>query len=95
MTRGLLNSIQCEIQHKDDQMAWVDSCCLQLALRNKDDTYIFQMDSPEARKEWITGRFLAVMFMLVPKMFICHRLFLQIIDIVIAQAKHISHISDK
>ncbi|XP_046678274.1 rho guanine nucleotide exchange factor 10 isoform X1 [Homalodisca vitripennis] len=54
VTRGLLNSIQCQIQHKDDQMAWVDSCCLQLSLRNKDDTYTFQMDSPEARKEWIT-----------------------------------------
>lgn len=55
VTRGLLDSIQNEIQHKDDQMAWVDSCCLQLSLRNKDDTYTFQMDSPEARKEWITG----------------------------------------
>ncbi|XP_054286494.1 rho guanine nucleotide exchange factor 10-like isoform X2 [Macrosteles quadrilineatus] len=54
VTRGLLNYIQCEIQLKDDQMAWVDSCCLQLSLRNKDETYTFQMDSPEARKEWIT-----------------------------------------
>lgn len=64
VTRGLLNSIQCEIQHKDDQMAWVDSCCLQLQLRNKDDTYTFQMDSPEARKEWITGIWRCLFFQL-------------------------------
>lgn len=61
VTRGLLDSIQNEIQHKDDQMAWVDSCCLQLSLRNKDDTYTFQMDSPEARKEWITGMLLIIL----------------------------------
>ncbi|XP_072154270.1 rho guanine nucleotide exchange factor 10 isoform X3 [Bemisia tabaci] len=52
-TRVLLNSIQCEIQRKDEQMAWVDSCCLQLSIQNKQN-YTFQMDSPEIRKEWIT-----------------------------------------
>lgn len=54
VTRGLLNSIQSEIQRKDEQMAWVDSCCLQLAIHSKDETFTFQMDSPETRKEWIT-----------------------------------------
>nr|CAD7411215.1 unnamed protein product [Timema cristinae] len=32
-TRRILNSIQSSIQHKDEEMAWVDSCCLQLSLR--------------------------------------------------------------
>lgn len=51
--RNVLSSIQCEIQRKDDQMSWVDSCCLQLRLDKT--VFAFQMESPEARKEWTTG----------------------------------------
>ncbi|KAI5744272.1 hypothetical protein M8J76_000700 [Diaphorina citri] len=50
--RNVLSSIQCEIQRKDEQMSWVDSCCLQLRLDKT--VFAFQMDSPEARKEWTT-----------------------------------------
>lgn len=55
VTRGLLDNIQREIQRKDEQMAWLDSCCLQLAIRGKEESFTFQMNSQEARKEWITG----------------------------------------
>lgn len=34
-TRRILNSIQTSIQRKDEEMAWVDSCCLQLVVKNK------------------------------------------------------------
>ncbi|XP_073969841.1 rho guanine nucleotide exchange factor 10-like isoform X3 [Rhodnius prolixus] len=54
VTRGLLDNIQREIQRKDEQMAWLDSCCLQLAIRGKEESFTFQMNSQEARKEWIT-----------------------------------------
>jgi len=39
-------------------MAWVDSCCLQLAVKNKsnkEEIYTFQTDNPAVKKEWITG----------------------------------------
>ncbi|CAA9996465.1 unnamed protein product [Nesidiocoris tenuis] len=54
LTRSLLDNIQREIQRKDEQMAWMDSCCLQLGVRGKEEAYTFQMNSQEARKEWIT-----------------------------------------
>ncbi|XP_066901721.1 rho guanine nucleotide exchange factor 10 [Halyomorpha halys] len=54
ITRALLDSIQREIQRKDEQLAWLDSCCLQLSLRGKEETLTFQMNSQETRKEWIT-----------------------------------------
>ncbi|XP_039297113.1 rho guanine nucleotide exchange factor 10-like [Nilaparvata lugens] len=53
-TRAVLNWIQGEIQQKDEQMAWVDSCCLQITIKGKDDILTFQMESPEVRKEWVT-----------------------------------------
>lgn len=34
-TRRILNSIQFSIQRKDEEMVWVDSCCLQLVVKNK------------------------------------------------------------
>jgi Rho guanine nucleotide exchange factor 10 len=57
--RRILNSIQGSIQHKDEEMAWVDSCCLQLAVRgraNREEVYTFQTDNPVVKKEWITGK---------------------------------------
>ncbi|KAJ9586693.1 hypothetical protein L9F63_019731 [Diploptera punctata] len=56
-TRRILNSIQSSIQQKDEEMAWVDSCCLQLAVKNKsnkEEIYTFQTDNPAVKKEWIT-----------------------------------------
>ncbi|XP_065214377.1 rho guanine nucleotide exchange factor 10-like isoform X3 [Planococcus citri] len=51
-TRTLLNSIQCEIQRKGDQMAWVDACCLQISVNRQ--LHTFQLDSPQIRNDWIT-----------------------------------------
>lgn len=56
-TKRLLSSIQSSIQKKDEEMAWVDSCCLQLIARNKngkEETFTFQTESPNIKKEWIT-----------------------------------------
>jgi Rho guanine nucleotide exchange factor 10 len=56
--RRILNTIQSSIQQKDEDMAWVDSCCLQLAMKsksNKEEICTFQTDSPVVKKEWITG----------------------------------------
>lgn len=55
-TRRILNSIQGSIQRKDEEMAWLDSCCLQLVVKNKgkEEVYTFQTDNPAVKKEWIT-----------------------------------------
>ncbi|XP_049824110.1 rho guanine nucleotide exchange factor 10 isoform X3 [Aethina tumida] len=55
-TRRILQQIQTSIQLKDEEMAWVDSCCLQLMVKNKgkEETYTFQTDNPSIKKEWIT-----------------------------------------
>ncbi|XP_067641888.1 uncharacterized protein [Eurosta solidaginis] len=56
-TRNVLNTIQASIQRKDEEMAWVDSCCLQLIARSKsgkEETYTFQTLNPNVKKEWIT-----------------------------------------
>ncbi|XP_017146061.1 uncharacterized protein LOC108158321 isoform X2 [Drosophila miranda] len=56
-TRTVLNAIQGSIQRKDEEMAWVDSCCLQVVGRHKsgkEETFTFQTQSPHVKKEWIT-----------------------------------------
>lgn len=53
-TKSLLSSIQAQIQQRDEEMAWLDSCCLQL--KRRDDTLTFQMESPAAKQDWITGK---------------------------------------
>ncbi|KAJ8939662.1 hypothetical protein NQ314_011051, partial [Rhamnusium bicolor] len=55
-TRKILHQIQSSIQQKDEEMAWVDSCCLQLVVKTKgkEETYTFQTDNPSIKKEWIT-----------------------------------------
>lgn len=55
-TRKILHQIQSSIQQKDEEMAWVDSCCLQLIAKSKgkEETFTFQTDSPNVKKEWIT-----------------------------------------
>lgn len=57
VTKKILSNIQLSIQKKDEEMAWVDSCCLQLIARNKngkEETFTFQTDNPSVKKEWIT-----------------------------------------
>lgn len=57
ITKKILTNIQSLVQKKDEEMAWVDSCCLQLVIRNKngkDETFTFQTENPSVKKEWIT-----------------------------------------
>ncbi|XP_077288242.1 rho guanine nucleotide exchange factor 10-like protein isoform X5 [Arctopsyche grandis] len=56
-TKRLLQQIQHSIQRKDEEMAWVDSCCLQIVAKNKsskEETYTFQTENPYVKKDWIT-----------------------------------------
>lgn len=56
-TKKILATIQTSIQKKDEEMAWVDSCCLQLIVRTKngkEETFTFQTEDPSVKKEWIT-----------------------------------------
>lgn len=57
ITKNVLNSIQTSIRKKDEEMAWVDSCCLQLIVKQKsgkEETLTFRTDNPNVKKEWIT-----------------------------------------
>lgn len=57
ITRNVLNTIQTSIRKKDEEMAWVDSCCLQLIVKlksGKEETLSFRTDNPNVKKEWIT-----------------------------------------
>lgn len=54
MFRSLLQNIQRSIQKKDDEMAWVDSCCLQLRIRGREEPLTFRADEPGARLAWAT-----------------------------------------
>lgn len=57
LTKKTLATIQSSIQKKDEEMAWVDSCCLQLIVRTKngkEETITFQTGDPSVKKEWIT-----------------------------------------
>lgn len=57
VTKKILSSIQASIQKKDEEMVWVDSCCLQLIARTKngkEETFTFQTEDPSVKKEWIT-----------------------------------------
>ncbi|CAH2096215.1 unnamed protein product [Euphydryas editha] len=52
--RALLQTIQQSIQKKDDEMAWVDSCCLQLTIRGREEAVTFRATEPGARRAWAT-----------------------------------------
>lgn len=57
ITKNVLNTIQTSIRKKDEEMAWVDSCCLQLIIKQKsgkEETLSFRTDNPNVKKEWIT-----------------------------------------
>uniref|UniRef100_A0A6P7GEA8 Rho guanine nucleotide exchange factor 10 n=2 Tax=Diabrotica virgifera virgifera TaxID=50390 RepID=A0A6P7GEA8_DIAVI len=55
-SRKILHQIQSSIQQKDEEMAWMDSCCLQLVIKvkGKEEIFTFQTDNPNIKKEWIT-----------------------------------------
>lgn len=55
--RKVLHTIQSSIQHNDEEIAWVDSCCLQLVAKiknGKEEVFTFQTENPSVKKEWIT-----------------------------------------
>ncbi|XP_056632628.1 uncharacterized protein LOC130442494 isoform X1 [Diorhabda sublineata] len=54
--RKILHQIQSSIQQKDEEMAWMDSCCLQLVVKTKgkEEIFTFQTDNPNIKKDWIT-----------------------------------------
>lgn len=54
MFKTLLQNIQKSIQKKDDEMAWVDSCCLQLSIRGREEPLTFRAAEPGARLAWAT-----------------------------------------
>ncbi|XP_059612881.1 uncharacterized protein LOC132259326 isoform X1 [Phlebotomus argentipes] len=57
ITRKIMQNIQGSIQKKDEEMAWMDSCCLQLVAKSKsgkEETFTFQTENPSVKKEWIT-----------------------------------------
>lgn len=56
LTKNVLNTIQSSIRKKDEEMAWVDSCCLQLIIKQKsgkEETLTFRTNDPSVKKEWI------------------------------------------
>lgn len=57
LTKHILATIQTSIQKKDEEMAWADSCCLQLIAKQKngkEETFTFQTENPVVKKEWTT-----------------------------------------
>lgn len=56
--RQIMASIQTSIQQKDEEIAWVDSCCLQFTIKTKpgkEEQFTFQTENPNIKKEWSTG----------------------------------------
>ncbi|KAG0728402.1 Rho guanine nucleotide exchange factor 10 [Chionoecetes opilio] len=50
-------SIQRALHVRDEQMAWVDACCLQFTVKSKEgrekETFTFQTNNPVIKKDWI------------------------------------------
>ena len=61
MTSGILSEIQKSIRQKDEEMSWVDACCLQIAIKSSKgsrgaESCTFQTRDPNIKKEWIVGK---------------------------------------
>ena len=61
VTNGIMAEIQKSIRQKDEEMSWVDACCLQIAIKGKSskdktETFTFQTRDPNVKKEWIVGK---------------------------------------
>ena len=60
MCSGILSEIQKSIRQKDEEMSWVDACCLQIAIKSSKgsrgaESCTFQTRDPNIKKEWIVG----------------------------------------
>ena len=56
----ILSEIQKSIRQKDEEMSWVDACCLQIAIKSSKgsrgaESCTFQTRDPNIKKEWIVG----------------------------------------
>ena len=65
MTSQILSDIQKSIRQKDEEMSWVDACCLQFAIKSSkgsrnSESCTFQTRDPNVKKEWIVGKFFLV-----------------------------------
>ena len=61
MCSGILSEIQKSIRQKDEEMSWVDACCLQIAIKSSKgsrgaESCTFQTRDPNIKKEWIVGK---------------------------------------
>ncbi|XP_037075039.1 rho guanine nucleotide exchange factor 10-like isoform X2 [Pollicipes pollicipes] len=56
LTAQIAASIQRSIRQKDEEIAWLDACCLQLAVRRagREEHFTFQLESPAKKREWTT-----------------------------------------
>lgn len=60
LTGRILSEIQRSIRQKDEEMSWVDACCLQFSIKTSKgsrgercESYTFQTRDPNVKKEWI------------------------------------------
>lgn len=61
VTSKILSDIQKSIRQKDEEMSWVDACCLQFAIKTSkgsrgSESCTFQTRDPNVKKEWIVGK---------------------------------------
>ncbi len=58
LTTSIMSDIQRSIRQKDEEMSWLDACCLHFAIKGKTktETYTFQTRDPNVKKEWIVGK---------------------------------------
>ena len=59
LTSQIMADIQRSIRQKDEEMSWLDACCLHFAIKGKakTETYTFQTRDPNVKKEWIVGEY--------------------------------------
>ncbi len=62
LTSSILSDIQKSIRQKDEEMSWVDACCLQIAIKSSKgsrslESCTFQTRDPNIKKEWIVGNY--------------------------------------
>lgn len=59
VTTQIMAEIQSSIRQKDEEMSWLDACCLHFSIKGKTktETYSFQTKDPNVKKEWIVGEF--------------------------------------
>ena len=63
VTSKILSDIQSSIRQKDEEMSWVDACCLQFAIKTGkgsrgSESCTFQTRDPNVKKEWIVGKYI-------------------------------------